>query len=122
MLLNNGKTGTEIIQINNPSGLADMKMNLVVTGRSRLLDENIKNPLGMATIKRILATPQGEVVDPSNVFFGDKKLSLGDLDKVIYDGTQAVRVYAPVALNGGIDYAELERLSALEQEAFSHKD
>jgi hypothetical protein len=118
-VFNNGKTGKQIIQWNEPS--TGKSMNLVATGVARLANTKGEH-FGMSTLGKILSTEQGALVKSDKAYFGDKLINLNDMSKIIYDGDDAARVYMPVNSVGAPDYARLEEIKKLEQEAFAHKD
>lgn len=118
-LFNNGKTGKQSIQWNEPG--TGKTMNLVATGVARLSTSKGET-FGMATLGKVLGTEQGALVHTDGAFFGDKHISQDDMNKIIYDGQDAARVYMPTTASGAPDYTRLDDIKQLEHEAFSHHD
>lgn len=112
-LFHNGKLGKKIIPWNDPS--TGKTFNLVATGVSKLMGMDGK-PIGANTLSNVLKTENGSVVNSNKAFFGDKKIDLNDMNKLVYDGELAMRVYAPVSSDGGPDYHKLEELKKLEEQ------
>lgn len=118
-LFHNGKLGKQIVPWNDPS--SGKTFNLTATGVSRLMTIDGK-PIGGTTLQNVLNSENGSLVDTHKVFFGDKQISLNDLNSLVYDGGLAMRVYAPVNSTGGIDYYKLEELKKIEEKITSNKD
>ena len=118
-VFNNGKTGKQVIQWNEPS--TGKTMNLVATAVSRLSDSK-GNVFGQVPLANVLNSDQGMLVKSDKAFFGDKLISPIDMQNIVYDGNEAAKVYMPMTSSGAPDYARLDEVKKLEQEAFSHKD
>lgn len=118
-LFHNGKLGKQIIPWNDPS--SGKTFNLTATGIAKLMTVEGK-PIGPNTVSNILKTENGALVNSSKAFFGDKQISINDANKLVYDGELAMRVYAPVASNGGVDYYKLEELIKVEEEVSKNKE
>lgn len=118
-LFHNGKLGKQIIPWNDPS--SGKTFNLTATGVSRLMSMDGK-PLGGTTLQSVLNSENGAVVNTQKVFFGDKKVSPNDLNALVYDGGLAMRVYAPVSSDGGVDYYKLEALKKIEEQVAANKN
>lgn len=112
-LFHNGKTGKKDFIWNDPA--TGKTFNLVATGISKLTSVEGK-PLGMSTLRTILNTEVGTLVDTSKAFYGDQKVDPNDLQNIIYNGNDAARVYMPVSANGAPDYNKLKEIKTLEEQ------
>ena len=117
-LFHNGKTGKQIFNWNDPT--TGKTFDLVATGINRIATIDGK-PLGMTTLKTVLNTEVGTLVDTNKAFFGDQVVTANDLQNIIYDGNAGARVYMPVTASGAPDYNKLKQIQELEKQIFSDK-
>jgi hypothetical protein len=64
---------------------------------------NKEAPLG-----KVLQNSVWGVIDKDHVYFGDQKLQMYDLDKVMYDGKNAAHIWVPVDSKGAPNYSLLK--------------
>lgn len=117
-LSHNGKTGKQIFNWNDPS--TGKTFDLVATSVFRVSSVEGK-PLGMTTLKSVLNTEVGTLVDTNKAFFGDQLITTNDLQNIVYDGNASARVYMPVTSSGAPDYNKLKEIQELEKQVFSNK-
>lgn len=118
-LLHSGKVGRQEIMWNDP--LSNKTYQLQATGSGVLTNPN-GTSIGTETWDRILNGVTGQVVDTNAVYFGNKKATPDDLQKMVYNNTEAARVYMPVDSDGAPDYAGLQQIQALEKEVNKHPE
>jgi len=117
-LAHNGKTGKQIFNWNDPT--TGKTFDLVATSVFRVGSVEGK-PLGMSTLKTVLNTEIGSLVDTNKAFFGDQLITSNDLQNIVYDGNAGARVYIPVTSSGAPDYNKLKEIQALEKQIFADK-
>lgn len=117
-LSHNGKTGKQIFNWNDPS--TGKTFDLIATSVFRVSSVEGK-PLGMTTLKSVLNTEVGTLVDTNKAFFGDQLITTNDLQNIVYDGNASARVYIPVTSSGAPDYNKLKEIQELEKQVFSNK-
>lgn len=87
-----------------------------VGSKGPLVDKN-DNPIGMSKLSDVLSGHQyNSMVDTSNMYFGDKKISPEDLNNVIYNNAEdAGIIFVPVKSDGSPDYDSFERFNQANQ-------
>lgn len=80
-----------------------------IGGVAPLMDKKNKT-IGMETLGNVLYKHEyNAIVQPNNVYFGDKKVDSGDFGNLIYDGNDAIKVYMPVDNGGQPDFKGFEK-------------
>lgn len=83
------------------------------TGKGYLPDVNGNAiPKNIATIA--LQRSIGPLVDENRMYIGDKKISLADMNSIVYAGGDIANIWAPVDSNGEIDFSALRQFQELE--------
>ena len=118
-LLNNGKTGAAPMAWNDIT--TNKKMMLHVVGASRLSTVDGK-PLGMTTLKNVINTEQGMLLDIDKATFGDKGIGTRGWNNIIYDGGTAAKVFMPANSDGTVNYNALKQFNEVQAEVAKHKD
>lgn len=114
-LAHNGKTGSKPSLWNDPSTGKTMVMQS--TSRFRVMKNIEGDPIGMTPLKNIISSPNGALLQTNQIFFGDKKIGLTDLNNIIYDGGDAERVYLPVKSDGTPNYRLLKEFNDIKIDA-----
>lgn len=79
--------------------------------------------IGMASLNTILqGADYSQIVDPTKVFFGDKKVDFYDLNNILYDGSNAAQVYMPTNSAGEPDYDKFKRFKDIYAVYEANKD
>jgi hypothetical protein len=75
---------------------------------------NDKNFVGPTNVRDALDGGLGTVADTDHMFFGDQKITAGDMEKLVYDGNNAVVAYVPVNGKGDPDFEALKALTRVQ--------
>lgn len=115
------------IQTSAKSGISTIPWNDVSTGlrmdligdRVELIEDAGTNKLlPLGPIADLLNSHTGAVLEKNNVFFGDKRITLNDLNNIIVDSSAgAARVYFPVDNAGNPDYDLMRKIDDLRKRA-----
>lgn len=115
-LQNNGESGQEIVRWNDPT--TGLVMNLA--GNNVSLWDNAGNNtmIKMGPLGNLLESHTGALLKRSDVFFGDKKVGVGDYDNIIIDpNAGSARVYFPVKSDGSPDYDLMNTINGIRETA-----
>ena len=114
-LFHSGKTGPKTFMLNDPTTSGNA-LQLVATGIKKLT--NSKGELiKMGTLRSVLDQDVGNLLNTSKIFYGDKQLSEGGLDEVIYNpNAMSARVMMPTTSDGKPDYHKLEQFTKIQNE------
>lgn len=118
-ILHNGKVGTTPVIWNDP--ITNKKITMQATGVAPVPADISGKPLGLATLSQIMKTENAALVDANQAYFGDKKISLNDADKIIYDGKNSMRVYMPANADGSPNYKLLQQFNDVQSEVDANK-
>lgn len=105
-----GKREYQIVSKNN-SGL---QLSLSGAGLGKLTDAQNKL-VNESILSDALNRGLGALIDQNNIFFGDDKISPHMLDKFVYDGADVVNIWAPVGVDGNVDFGKLQKYEELRQ-------
>lgn len=119
-IFHGGKAGTTQVSWNDPTLAPGKRLVFQATSVGRLPKDIEGNPMGLSTITQIMESPNGAVLAGNKVFFGENEVGLTDMNNIVYDGTDAARVYMPTK-NGAPNYNRLQEFEEVKQEADSHK-
>lgn len=97
------------------------KMALIATAKAKLITSDGKQ-IGTTTLNKIYNSDIGTLLETGDAFFGNKKIGAGDLDKIVYDGKDAARVYLPVDDSGKPNYQILRQIKEVDKEIQKHPD
>lgn len=112
-LFHNGRTGKDPFIWNDP--VTKKKFNMVATATGVLMKKD-GTPIPMTTLKGVLDTEVGIVLDVNNIHFGDKKVNLNDLTNILYDGRTAAKVFMPANDDGSPNYDRLAQIKQIEEQ------
>jgi hypothetical protein len=118
-LLHQGKLGKQLVPWNDPT--TGKTFTLTATGQAKLANMDGK-PLGPTTLYNVLQSENGLLLNSKDAYFGDKKISMSDLNNIVYDGENALRVYMPTNSQGAPDYNKLTQFQQLEKELLGNKN
>ena len=105
-----GQRAYTIVSKNN-SGLA---LTLKGAGLGKLTDAK-NNLVNESILSDALNSGLGALIDTNNIFFGDQKISPNMLDQFVYDGNDVINIWAPVSVDGGVDFSKLQKYEELRQ-------
>lgn len=95
----------------------------VIGSKPLTTPDNNNNPIGPTTLQGVIKAGYENLVDTSNIYFGNKKVSGAQFSDIITDGFSDVAyVYLPINNDGSVDHQSIEEYSNLMDEYKKNKD
>lgn len=104
-----GKADYKLISSKNP----EFSLNLHGTSVGSLATFN-NSIVGKSPLSIVLQSGLAPLIDENHVTIGNQKVPVGAFDTILYNGGEAINVWAPVNANGDIDLEGLQLLSEIQ--------
>jgi len=88
-------------------------MGLITTGIYTISKKD-GTPIGPTTLNNVFTSDVGGLLKTGEAYYGSHKIDPEDLNKLVYNGSDAARVYFPTNADGSPNYEVLKQIKAAE--------
>lgn len=103
-----GQTHLEIVNQEDPTASIEFKGNAM----PQLVDFK-EEKVGPDLFSEVLKTGIGQLVDTEHIFFGNQKIDKSQLDQIVFEGGQVMKIWVPTTGSGDIDFNQIAQVNKI---------